>query len=363
MGDFSTEYTITSIEEILPGIDSTLNFIDLSNNNIRDAHLEILPESIKTVYLKYNNFEEIHWDDRVWELINIEKNNLDLNEFRELICGTFRMGYNCIKNIEFEECVIGELSISNNNLKLIKFINCQIKKLDLSNNNVKCIDSFPNSIEWLCLSNNCINSIKNLPLTLTYLDLSINDFNTFDLSILPPELKHFDITGNNIIDSSNIFKDCEIEKLFYDSEASESATATSETSSDLSIELNYIRPKKITDELLNNNKESIFDDMFCNSDDETSMKNNKNTSEETDSLYDELFGNTETKRDYNHYWKNNYNKRISSFNFDDDDDNKQNKIYSRINYDEYMKKINLPIYVPPAYSKKTSVNMRWEYDW
>lgn len=242
MGDFSNFSNIIRINEILRFIDPLQNTINLNNNCIRKANLNILPENITNVYLNNNMVNVVSWDNRSWGTISIKSNNFDAGEFDGFECDKLILDNNEIKEITFVNCKINNLSIVNNFIVNINFFDCHIKSLDLSANKITNIITLPfdleklnidgnkikdistklsDSIIHLDLSDNKLNKIPNIPNSIKYLDLSKNNFESFDPSIIPTTVEFFDITDNKIKNNTKLFKklSLNVEKIYYDSDS------------------------------------------------------------------------------------------------------------------------------------------------
>ncbi len=230
---------ISSIEEILKDLPevSTVNVIVLSNNKIKDAKLDLLPNYIRSVILDNNQIESITWDDRNWALIKLDNNLIDFQEINNLKCRKFDISSNKMEeDLSFVNCEIGDLNVSNNKIHVVKFDNCTIQKINLSNNNIIVIDELPKQIKELnacnnqiiqvChlpdtlfvveLSNNKLAMIENVPKNINKLDLSNNLLLVFDFLFLPTNLDYLDLSNNQIPNIKKQFENCKIEQLFID---------------------------------------------------------------------------------------------------------------------------------------------------
>ncbi len=230
---------ISSIEEILKDLPevSTVNVIVLSNNKIKDAKLDLLPNYIRSVVLDNNLIESITWDDRNWALIKLDNNLIDFQEINNLKCRKLDISSNKMEeDLSFVNCEIGDLNVSNNKINVVKFDNCTIQKINLSNNGIIVIDELPKQIKELnasnnqiiqvChlpdslfvveLSNNKLAMIENVPRNINKLDLSNNLLLVFDFLFLPTNLDYLDLSNNQIPNIKQQFEKCKIEQLFID---------------------------------------------------------------------------------------------------------------------------------------------------
>jgi len=291
MGDFSKHNTITRINEILSYIDSFQDTINLNNNVIKKASLDVLPYNIVNVYLDDNLVSQVIWDDRPWKTISLKNNNMDVGEFDGLNCDKLILDNNDIKEITFVDCKINYLSITNNKITNINFFDCCIERLDLSVNKIQKIITLPSDLKilkldsnkireilislsdtivHLDLSDNKLENIKDLPSFVTHLDLSKNNLKSINTLLLSDTLQYFDITENKIANNTELFEKFQnkILKIYYDldnenedyTKISDEISATSEMSevsdiSDLSsVKLNYVNMH-----LLNNYNELKID--------------------------------------------------------------------------------------------------------
>ncbi len=271
---------IENIEQVLdslPNQYASINVIDLSNNKIKEANIDMLPEFITNVNLQNNLINEINWDDRQWGTINLRDNSLDFDEISNLYCERLDMSKNMIEDITFIDCEINQLILEENSIKIINFVNCKINKLVISKNKIseithlpddithlvanknriKKVCALPNTILILELGNNQIDSLVNIPENVVKLDLSHNNFTHFDINQLPVEiLDFFDISHNKFTNNEETFGPLKknIEELYYDDDiepqvkndnistgsTSSTSTFTSSTSSGSSAKLSNV---------------------------------------------------------------------------------------------------------------------------
>ena len=321
MGDFSKHNTITRINEILSYIDSSQDTINLNNNVIKKASLDVLPDNIVNVHLDDNLVSQVIWDDRPWKIISLKNNNMDVGEFDGLNCDELILDNNDIKEITFVDCKINHLSITNNKITNINFFDCYIERLDLSVNKIQKIITLPSNLKilkldsnkireilislsdtitYLDLSDNKFENIQDLPSFLTYLDLSKNNLKSINTILLSDTLEYFDITENKILNNTELFEKFQnkILKIYYDSDnenedytkISDEISETSEMSeisdmSDLSsVKLNYVNTH-----LSNNYRELKID-----SDNDSNLNSNSNN-------YQDNFDDEEINNAINEY--------------------------------------------------------------
>lgn len=217
--------------------------INLSNNDIENINLNIIPDKFRVINLSNNNISKI-------ELVNINRCKIDLshNRIGDIIINNVQCEYldisnNNIRNITFNDCIIETLDLNTNLVDTIIFNNTTIKNADLSFNKIKFLDSYPNQIENLNLFSNKLFDITNMPNTiakfdlgnnklrelnyistnLTSLDVSNNKLSDFNINMLPEYMTYFDITENNI-KNTNIFKNLVIHTCLYDLEKSDESS-------------------------------------------------------------------------------------------------------------------------------------------
>lgn len=222
--------------EIIKLINQPLyNSIILSNNNIENMEINILPNNYRDIDLSKNNIHNM-----TLENVNRQKVNLSFNKITEIIIRNsefeiLNLSNNNIKEITIIDSKIDFLDLNTNSIEVVTFINTTVFELDLSINKIKYFDFYPKSIESMSLFANKLQGISNMPdsikkidlssnkLTeLTYvsknlngLDISNNLIKTFDPSILPKTIDYFDISHNKIDDTS-IFNSLEIVNCTYD---------------------------------------------------------------------------------------------------------------------------------------------------
>lgn len=327
MGDFSNSNYITSIKEIVSHIDLGQTTIQLNNNFIKKAKLELLPDNVINVYMDYCLIDIISWNDRNWGIISLKNNNFDTEEFDGFECDKLILDNNDIKTITFVNCKINNLSISNNKIKNINFFDCYIEVLDLSENHITNIITLPTGLkkltlssnkiqnfsielsyglDYLDISNNKLIQIPNIPSTLKYLDLSKNKIKIFDSIMIPLTLDYFDITENKISNCNEIFNNLKdnIKEIFYDSDdencndinISDEISETSETSeiSELEeIKLNFVNS------YTNNYREIKINDDDDNEKDDGKDDNENNGDNESNS--DNIFNDEEIENAINEY--------------------------------------------------------------
>ncbi len=233
---------IENIEQILdslPNQYASINVIDLSNNKIKVANLDMFPQYITNVNLQCNLISDINWDDRKWGTISLRDNSIDFEEISNLNCKRLDMSQNIIEDITFMDCEINELILEDNKIKILNFVNCKINKLVISKNKIseithlpeeiihlvanknriKKVCELPDSILILELGHNLIDSLTNIPINLVKLDLSYNVFTQFDIAKLPKEIMdYFDISHNKVTNNEETFGILKkhIEELYYD---------------------------------------------------------------------------------------------------------------------------------------------------
>ena len=154
---FLYEYTIEEIMYLnldnkgisdLTGLDqfSSLQAIELSNNEIEDLSI-------------FSNFNTINY-------LNLENNNLsELNyDFSETQIYTLKLGYNQLENIECLEDnrYLSSLSVNNNNLTSIEFNNSNLYYLNASDNNITEVSLLNNVFDCIELQNNNITDLSNI---------------------------------------------------------------------------------------------------------------------------------------------------------------------------------------------------------
>ncbi len=343
MGDFSNFKNITRINEILNHIDPLQNTINLSNNFIKKANLDVLPDNITNVCLDNNKVNMVSWDDRPWGTISIKNNNFDTGEFDGFECNKLILDNNDIREITFANCKINYLSIVNNNITNINFFDCYIKFLDLSANKINNIITLPlglerlniygnkikeissklcDSIIHLDLSDNRLKKIPNFPLSLKYLDLSKNNFESIDSSLIPTTLEYFDITNNNIKNNTELFKklSSNIVKIYYDTDSEDEYCnkdkLTDEVSESSDSDLSSVKLNYQNKELLNGYKEIKID----SDSDSSSLENilDFENDEDINNAINEYRNEIEEHKD--NEFRSLENNRIENVNFDNSHD-------------------------------------------
>ena len=344
MEDTFSNLNILKISEIINRIGQEFDSINLNNNLIKKAKLEILPTNIFNINIDNNYINEISWDDRDWGTISMENNRFETSQFEELNCKSFILDNNNIEDITFVNCVIEQLSIVNNRIRSINFFDCKIKKLDISSNNIKEIITLPegliifkcssnyltnisakfeDTLKYIQLSDNLLNSIPKLSTDLLFLDLSKNKFKNFNIDNLPGSLKCFDISENDIPNCKEIFGKLNIEKLSYDINSDDdfkdghNSDYSSDTDSSLSVQLNY-KFNSFHSKQINMNENVLNDDLI--DDDEIT-----NALEE----YQELIKNNSDDA---------INDKKQSISSDSSDLSNSNDFLSGINLDDFVKK-------------------------
>ena len=345
MGDFSNLKNIVKIDEIILNTDPLKRTINLSDNLIKKAKLDLLPDNIINVYLDNNCVNSVSWDDRLWGIISIKNNNFDTNEFDGFESEKLILDNNDIKEITFVNCKINHLSIINNNIININFFDCYIERLDLSVNKLtniitlptalkrlsldsnkihEILTNFEESIDYLDLSDNKLTKLPNIPLSIKHLDLSKNNFVSLDSSIIPKTLEFFDISNNKIKNNSELFNELSatILQIYYDTDSDDEITDDNSDKSDISdvsdlseIKLNYLNQHLSNNN--NNNKIKIDSDSDYDPDSESASESNP------DSDINNLNSNT------------NINSNNNLYDFENDE-----KIHNAINeYENKLKEI------------------------
>ena len=78
---------IEKIEDVVDKLPakSTINILDLSDNEIGNARIDLIPSYIKNVSLENNSLDNITWDDRFWGTIKLNNNCIDFEEIKKLM--------------------------------------------------------------------------------------------------------------------------------------------------------------------------------------------------------------------------------------------------------------------------------------
>ena len=211
------------------------NSICLSNNNIENMELNIIPDNYTEVDLSHNIISNISLDNIRRKKIDLSNNSIKELIIRDLVCETLNLSNNNILDIRIIDSKINFLDLNTNNIKTVTFINTSVCELDLSVNKIEYFDSYPKDIETMSLfanklyglakmpntikkidlSNNKITDINYIPSELVGLDISYNAIQSIDVNILPDTLAYLDLSHNKIQDT-NIFNFLGIEKCIYD---------------------------------------------------------------------------------------------------------------------------------------------------
>ncbi len=272
---------IEDVVEKLPK-SSYITVIDLSDNEISDADISLLPGYIRNINLENNSLDNITWDDRDWGTIKLNNNCIDFEEINNIKCTKLDISDNKMEgDLTFINCEIDELNVSENKIKVINFVECKIKKLNISSNSIYEITHLPediielnasnNRISDLCvlpdrmiildIANNKLESIKNIPSNINKIDLSNNKLISFDFDNVPSNLDYLDITSNPIPGIKDIVSKVKIEQIFYDTE---NKVPNSQIDSDDDISL-VVKTKSETKSELNSKTSTVSGSTNSNS--------------------------------------------------------------------------------------------------
>jgi hypothetical protein len=269
--NFSNNF-FTKIEDILDYISDKNNLLNINENEFEEIDLNKVPKHITTINASDNLLRKVIFDDRLWEEINFENNNLITETFKDLnvkklnlensFCGeicslkfinckieNLILNNNCLNEIIFDEDthvlnfivkdnLLKELKSLPNGMESLLLENNQLIKicvkfkeglkiLNLENNQLKEITfNTPKSLEKLILANNKISEIKLvLPISLTYFNISNNRLKCIDKLIINCNLNFIDCSSNEIkkIDNDK-FKEVKFVNIdkYYDSDSDSS---------------------------------------------------------------------------------------------------------------------------------------------
>jgi hypothetical protein len=250
------------------------NSIVLSNNEIVNMNLNILPDYYSKIDISENNILSITLKNIKKNTINLSQNKINEINIEDLDCEVLNLSNNNIKNITITNSKIGLLDLNTNLLETITFVNTSVIELDLSANRIKLFDSYPDGVEIISLFANKLCEIKMMPDTIKKIDLSNNKITNldyisknlngidisynlikdFDINILPPTVTYFDIGHNNIKDTS-IFEKLQIEKCIYDKKLENDDVSDS----DIEIE---IKRKNITNIEISDSSSEEWDNDY-----------------------------------------------------------------------------------------------------
>jgi hypothetical protein len=350
---------------------------ELSEKIIKIIDLHKIPKNINKLILLKKTIENVIFDEREWEEINLKDNFITDDIFINIntkILNLTNAFDGTISSIEFINCKIGKLILSNNCLSSVIFKNTYVSTYEMEDCCLKELISLPECLEYLYLAkneikkictqfnnlkiidleHNCIEEIIfELPNTLERLNLSNNNIlGELDL-ILPKNLKYFDISNNQITNVKNITLN---EKLKYLDMSSNKLNNINE----------YI-------DMFKNIENIDIDDNECcdDSDSDSSMHlityfNSDNDNDNDNNYDDDLYGNQTVNFEENNRIirePNNIKKISNNDDFNDyycfenfNRNNNRNKsnllnldIFNNINKEE-NKKIN---------TEKVKIELRW----
>jgi hypothetical protein len=275
----------TIIELLTQSTDSKA--IDLSYNDIHNINIDIIPEQYEDIDLSNNKLTILDISNKKRKNIILKNNSISEITINNVKIDFLDISNNNIRNIVISNSEIENLNLNTNDIEIIRFIDTNIKKLDLSFNNILIFSAYPNSIEELNLSSNKLLRIMKMPDTLIKfelgfnnltelpnisknlqsLDISKNKFKDFDISILPNTLTYFDITENNIKDTS-IFESLKIHTCLYDTDTSNDS---SNSSSRVKYTMKQLKKIEITDDEDEIDEDELIEDYLQTIDDDFTL--------------------------------------------------------------------------------------------
>jgi hypothetical protein len=183
--NFITSYNTLNVSNQglteLPEIESYINFVDCSGNNIE--YIESLPDSVISLNCSFNPLKNLDFiKGSKLQYLYIQGVRISISEIPDsltlLDCKFCRLTeLPELKNLTVLNCKGNKLTKLN--------LNDNLTILDASKNFISSINNFPKNLIYLDLAHNKLSSIPSLHDTITFLKLGDNPFNVENLPPIP----------------------------------------------------------------------------------------------------------------------------------------------------------------------------------